>query len=137
VFRRLYARTFSHTIRREARSCESCHTDPVALGYGRGALRYEVRGSTGQWRFTPAHEPLPADGLPGDAWIGFLQSRAGMVSTRDDVRPFNPDEQRRILNAGACLTCHPGDSLPMQQAIAGFEETFARRAPRCVIPVWP
>ena len=29
-----------------------------------------------------------------------------MASTRDDVRPFNIEEQRRILQVGACLTCH-------------------------------
>ena len=44
LFRRLYAKLFAHTIRREARSCESCHNDPVALGFGKGTLRYAVVG---------------------------------------------------------------------------------------------
>lgn len=135
VFRRLYARTFSHTIGRASRSCESCHNDPVALGYGRGALRYEIARGTGRWTFTPAHERL-ADGLPADAWIGFLQSRGGMVSTRDDVRPFTVDEQRRILGVGACLTCHAGTSAVMQRAITDFDATIARRTPRCMLPAW-
>lgn len=135
VFRRLYARTFSHTISRTARSCVSCHSDPVALGYGRGALQYEVVRGIGRWTFTPALGRL-ADGLPADAWTGFLQSRRGMVSTRDDVRPFTAEEQRRILAVGACLTCHEGTSRVMQRAIADFAGMAARRSTRCVVPSW-
>ncbi len=136
VFHRLYARTFAHTIRREVRSCQSCHNDPVALGYGRGTLRYEVTGSTGRWQFAAAPAPLAADGLPADAWIGFLQTRAGMVATRDDVRPFGVEEQRRILRVGACLTCHAADSAVMQQSVADFAAVLARRSSRCALPVW-
>jgi hypothetical protein len=137
VFRRLYARTFAHTVRREVRSCESCHNDPVALGYGRGQLRYEVEAGAGRWRFTPEHAPLPADGLPADAWTGFLGAREGMVSTREDVRPFTVEEQRRVLRVGACLTCHAGDSAVMAQSLADFEALLARRSPECALPIWP
>jgi hypothetical protein len=137
IFRRLYGLTFAHTVRREARACTSCHNDPVALGYGRGALRYEVGGDGGRWRFAPGEPPSPHDGLPADAWIGFLQPRQGMVSTRDDVRPFTVDEQRRILRVGACLTCHVGESTVMHRALADFEGTLAARSRRCVLPVWP
>ena len=137
VFRRLYARTFSHTIRREARSCQSCHNDPVALGYGQGTLRYEIAGDVGRWRFTPTHAPLPADGLPADAWVGFMQTRHDMVATRDDVRPFTIDEQRRLLRVGACLTCHAGDSPVMQRSVGDFEALLTRRRPQCVLPLWP
>ena len=137
IFRRLYAHTFAHTVRREARSCESCHNDPVALGYGRGELQYGKSGAAGRWQFTAREAPSPWDGLPGDAWIGFLQSRNGMVSTRDDVRPFGVAEQRRILRVGACLTCHAGESTVMQRAIGNFEDVLARRSQRCVVPTWP
>ena len=136
VVRRLYARTFSHTISRAARSCESCHNDPVALGYGHGVLRYGIAGGRGRWSFTPAPGQPAADGLPADAWTGFLQLRSGMVSTRADVRPFDVEEQRRILGAGACLTCHAGTSAVMQRAITDFKATLARRSPRCVLPTW-
>ena len=112
VFRRLYARIEPHTTRLEARSCKSCHNDPVAIGYGRGDLRFErlPGDGRGRWRFSPASARLPQDSLPADAWIPFLGTRTGMVSTRDDVRPFSVEEQRRILTVGACLTCHEGDS---------------------------
>jgi cytochrome c553 len=136
VFRRLYARLAAHTTSRAVRSCQSCHNDPVALGYGRGTLRFEVAGPEGRWRFTPAHAPSPQDGLPADAWIGFLQTREGMVSTRDDVRPFTLEEQRRILRVGACLTCHADDSAVMKQSVSGFDSLLSRRRASCVLPVW-
>jgi hypothetical protein len=136
VFHRLYARMAAHTITRAARTCQSCHNDPVALGYGRGHLRYEVTESTGRWRFTPALPLSPQDGLPADAWIGFLQTRTGMVSTRDDVRPFNVEEQKRTLTVGACLNCHAGDSPVMQQALGSFSASLARRGKSCVLPGW-
>jgi hypothetical protein len=134
IFRRLYARIAAHTTSRASRSCTSCHNDPVALGYGRGALRYVSAGGRGRWRFTPAHERSRHDGLPADAWTGFLQARRGMVSSRDDVRPFTVEEQRRILTVGACLTCHEGNSPPMQRAIVDFRATVAQRSNRCVVP---
>lgn len=146
LFRRLYARVEPHTTRRETRSCESCHNDPIALGYGSGELRYEVTPAGGRWRFTPearARTPngaAPAaalpDGLPADAWIPFLGERSGMRSTRDDVRPFTLEEQKRILRVGACLTCHPGDSPEMRDSVRGFKALLARRSPRCVLPRW-
>ena len=137
LFRRLYAKLFSHTIRREARSCKSCHADPVALGFGKGDLRYVVEGTSGRWRFTPAGKPLPHDGLPEDAWTGFLQARTGMVSTREGARPFSIVEQRRILTVGACLACHREDSLTMRQAVGDITDVLAHRSPRCALPAWP
>ncbi len=137
IFRRLYAKLFAHTIRRESRSCQSCHNDPQALGFGKGALRYEVSGKTGRWRFRPQEKASPQDGLPADAWTGFLRSREGMVSTREGSRPFSVEEQRRILTVGACLTCHAGDSPVMKRALADFAGEFGRRSARCVLPAWP
>jgi len=136
VFRRLYARIEPHTTRREARSCESCHNDPVALGYGAGTLRYERSAAGGRWTFDAASPALTADGLPADAWIPFLGSRTGMLSTREDVRPFTVDEQRRILRVGACLTCHGAASPVMRNAVSDFEGVMARRSQRCVLPAW-
>ena len=137
LFRRLYAKLHSHTTRREARDCRSCHADPVALGFGKGELRYEAKGKTGRWTFRPAAKPSPHDGLPEDAWTGFLATRTGMVSTREGARPFSAEEQRRILTVGACLSCHAGDSAVMRRAQADFSAAVAGRSPRCVMPSWP
>jgi hypothetical protein len=136
-FHRLFAPISPHTTASRARDCQSCHASSSALGYGRGKLHYEVTGAGGRWQFTPELAPLPSDGLPADAWIGFLQSRKGEVSTRDNVRPFSIDEQRRVLRVGACLTCHAGDSPVMKRALVGFEAVLGRRRPQCVSPMWP
>jgi hypothetical protein len=136
VFRRLFARIEPHTTRREGRSCVSCHNDPVALGYGRGLLRYERTAAGGRWRFSPGAPLLLEDGLPADAWIPFLGTRSGMVSTRDEVRPFDVDEQRKILRVGACLTCHDAASRAMRDSVRDFDAVLARRSPRCLVPVW-
>ena len=133
IFRRLFAKLSAHTTRREARSCDSCHRDPVALGYGAGALRFTARGGEGAWTFDPALRAHPRDGLPEDAWTGFLAERGGMVSTREGARPFHVAEQRKILAVGACLGCHAGDSPPMKRALADFGATVAARSRSCVV----
>ena len=136
VFRRWYARAFSHTVTKPGRSCASCHNDPVALGYGEGRLDFVAQGpGRGQWRFTPAHAPGP-DGLPADAWIGFQRTRTRDVSTRDDVRPFSVNEQRRVLAVGACLTCHDGASRLMQGLLRGERRSDGPVSPKCRVPVW-
>jgi hypothetical protein len=136
LFRRLYAKLFSHTVRRESRSCTSCHADPVALGFGKGDLRYVVDGTSGRWRFVPAGKRSTHDGLPEDAWTGFLRERTGMVSTREGARPFSVAEQRRVLTVGACLACHAEGSPTMGRALADFAGTLARTSPRCALPAW-
>ena len=136
IHRRLYAKLSSHTVRREARACASCHSDPVALGLGNGKLRYVVTGGSGRWQFTAEKKPSAHDGLPEDAWTGFLRTRTGMVSTREGARPFSTEEQRRILTVGACLSCHAGDSPVMKRAQADFAATHAARSRRCATPDW-
>ena len=137
LFWRLYARSEPHTTRRETRSCESCHNDPEALGYGRGNLRLEKTGpGTGRWMFAPAAAAHPGDGLPADAWIPFLGTRSGKESTTEAVRPFSVEEQQRTLTVGACLTCHKADSPVMRRSVRGFDALVAARKPVCVLPVW-
>jgi hypothetical protein len=137
VFRRLYARSFAHTVTKASRSCESCHNDPVALGYGRGTLEFARAGTGGRWRFISEHQPDARDRLPADAWIGFLEDGSAVRrSTRTDVRPFTTDEQKRILTVGACLTCHRPDSPTMRNAVANFKATLSRATRRCLLPTW-
>lgn len=133
VFHRLYAPASAHTTRRESRSCKSCHNNPLAIGFGRGSL---VFSSAGRWTFEPKYERHPNDSLPEDAWTGFLKNRSGIVSTRKGIRPFNVDEQKRILTAGACLTCHDENSAIMTQSLTDFSKLVNSRSTRCVMPVW-
>lgn len=134
IFKRLFAPTSAHTITKEGRSCVSCHNNPVALGYGRGKLEYVKQGKSGKWIFTPLFPLMKYDGLPEDAWIGFLKTRTTDMATRTNVRPFTVDEQKKILRVGACLTCHKPDSKPMKE----FLDTgkMPKVSPKCRLPVW-
>lgn len=135
AFHRLYAPVAPHTTVTAARSCASCHADPLALGYGRGRLAYDVANGQGTWQFTPALA-AESDGLPADAWIPFLGGRSGMVATRRDVVPLDPDQQRRMLVVGSCLQCHAADEPRLRAVFAAWSGWRERIAPACVVPTW-
>ena len=136
IFHRLFAPISPHTVNREGRSCESCHHDPLALGYGRGELIYENVKGEGHWRFHSEYADSPEDGLPQDAWIGFMDVPKSVATTRPNARPFSIAEQQRMLRAGACLTCHAGDSEVMFRALEDFEKVLEAVSVDCVLPVW-
>lgn len=131
--RRLFSPLAPHTISRKARTCESCHTDPQAFGFGRGKLSYASAGGTGVWRFDPAAKTA-ADGLPADAWIGFLTGTGG-DTLRPGTRAFTVEEQNHILRAGACLTCHAAASTVMTAYLADPLSHRNRTGPQCSAPV--
>lgn len=137
LFRRLFAPVAPHTTATKGRSCKSCHNNPVALGFGKGKLKYITDMKQGIWHFNPAYENNIHDGLPEDAWIGFLKNRTGMVSTRKNVFPFNVTEQKKILTVGACLTCHKENSKVIKESLNDFEKVLQHRSPKCILPVWP
>ena len=137
IFRRLFAPVAPHTTAAKGRTCKSCHNNPVALGFGKGNLQYVINGNKGFWHFSPVFENNVHDGLPEDAWTGFLQNRTGMVSTRKDVTPFSVKDQRKILLVGSCLTCHTEDSKVMQESLNNFEKVLRHRSVKCVLPVLP
>jgi quinol-cytochrome oxidoreductase complex cytochrome b subunit len=134
-FHRLYAPASGHTTQREGRSCKSCHNDPLALGFGRGKLQYEISGGAGKWSFEPRFALNKMDGLPEDAWTGFLKEAGKPNSTRTDLRPFSVTEQQRILEVGSCLTCHEDQSKVMERALEDFERTLAERSRQCILTV--
>jgi hypothetical protein len=136
LFKRLYAPSFSHTIRKESRSCISCHNNPLAIGYGRGKLEYKISDKKGKWIFTSTYPKSKYDGLPEDAWIGFLKERSFNSSTRDNTRPFTIEEQKRILLAGTCLTCHSPDSEIIKSSIFDFNSVLFKRSLKCIPPEW-
>ncbi len=131
-FHRLFAPVFAHTIRRESRSCVECHADPVALGYGRGTLQFDAKSRA--WKFTPRFPLRAEDGLPMDAWVGFLQTRGVDSTTREDTRPFTVEEQKRVLRVGACLGCHAPGAAPMQAGLDDFAAVLRKRTAKCVAP---
>jgi hypothetical protein len=135
-FHRLYAPASGHTTQRTARSCKSCHNNPLALGFGRGELHYQISEKTGKWSFEPMFELNSKDGLPEDAWTGFLKEDSPPYATRDYLRPFNVREQQQILAAGSCLTCHGEKSKVADSMLTDFKTTIKRKKSQCILPSW-
>lgn len=132
-FHRLFAPAAPHTTATKGRDCKSCHNNPVALGYGHGKLSFDK--STSEWIFTPKYVNLAQDGLPADAWIGFLQEPMPKTSTRLTFRAFSVKEQKKILTVGACFTCHDQNSELMQQSIhKDFKELLSQMSEQCKVP---
>ena len=119
-FARLFAPIEPHTTRKEARDCKSCHRDPTALGYGRGELNYN--NTSKEWSFKPFYPLKKEDGLPEDAWIGLWEEPKIQRTTRSNARPFNLEEQERILTVGICLDCHAQDSPVMLETLFDFKK---------------
>jgi hypothetical protein len=136
TFHRLFAPASPHTTSAQSRDCRSCHANPAALGYGRGQLKYEVKGGSGKWIFSPAYARSPVDGLPLDAWIGFLQEPKAGTTTRKNARPFSLDEQRSILLVGACLSCHSENERRMAAVFADFRNYRTALSAQCRLPDW-
>lgn len=138
IFHRLYAPAAPHTTSRKGRSCKSCHNSSMALGYGQGTLNYQTEGSSGFWSFIPAYANNPEDGLPEDAWIGFLTEPGDhFQSTRTNFRAFTLADQQKILTVGACLTCHEEQSGVMAESLhEEFSVYLKKRTAKCILPSW-
>lgn len=91
LFRRLFAPLAPHTSGK-ARSCQSCHCNPLALGLGSGKLTNTTEG----WTFI-AEKPARKDGLPEDAWQHWDHLGKGS-STQINARPLNKEEIHRMLS---------------------------------------
>ncbi len=136
-FHRLYAPNSPHTTTKEVRDCKSCHANAAAIGYGNGSLTYEIKNTKGTWVFTPEYELNANDNLPEDAWIPFLkpEPKSLVKSTRTDFRPFNVEEQKRILLVGACLQCHKDNSKEMKHTLnLGLKSVMKRLSKSCILP---
>ena len=136
IFKRLFAPAVAHTIRKESRSCESCHNSSLALGYGRGKLEYIINKKIGRWLFEPRFGKVKYDNLPEDAWIGYMQTRTENMATRENIRPFNIEEQKKILTVGACLTCHESNSKIMKSSLNDYKSQLLKLSNQCILPIW-
>jgi hypothetical protein len=52
------------------------------------------------------------------------------------MRPFNVAEQKRILTAGACLTCHTEKSEVMWLCLHDIKAAIKMKAKACTLPAW-
>jgi hypothetical protein len=109
-----------HTVQKEARSCESCHNDPKALGYGIGGGKYYADPSidhvvdleTGEGRVIPSNTTPQMYGIPNLAadWSRFVTEEGEQLQTVGHhfklSRPLSETERTHMKRKGVCLSCH-------------------------------
>lgn len=135
AYKRLFAPVQPHTVQAVGLDCKACHQNPVALGFGRGELTYDIRDGKGYWRFSPRFANRIEDNLPEDAWTGFMDGRKGQA-TRHTLRPMSTEEQQRMLRVGACLHCHASTSMVMKESLRTYEQMLKQLPPQCILPVF-
>ena len=105
-----------HTIRHNARTCESCHADPKALGYGLDGGRFGnlARAHEGDIPDAKRTETqIPAINFPYD--LSTLVTREGkqvQTMTYKAVRPMNNAERNLVERESLCIGCHQHYDTP-------------------------
>jgi len=115
-----------HTAGRQARSCESCHDNPKALGYGIEDGRFLKGYDKG---FVVDLETATGDIIPGRTQfqsqpIPKLDHDLSQIVTRDDVQlvsvgshwpltgPLPAAMRKKMERSGLCMGCHQNMSDP-------------------------
>jgi hypothetical protein len=116
-----------HTAGRQARTCESCHSNPKALGYGIDGGRY-LNGYTddryvdladADGNIIPANTVVQMPGIPDlpmdlstivDPETGLQTMTVG--SHWPDSRPLDEEQRTRMERTGVCMGCHQNMADP-------------------------
>lgn len=103
-----------HTTQAKGRACVDCHSSPKTLGLGEGT----VIKKDGKWSFVPVDQGVET--LEGRT-VGFdnfvtIDGTQLQHGSRENLRPFNGEEIKRILRVGLCLPCHTEYDDPMYRA---------------------
>lgn len=105
-----FAPFFGHSIGAKALPCQSCHAEPAFFGFGQQVVRQD--GS---------FEPLIlCEKNPRKPLDGFVRMEKGQVSsfsaiTREDSRPLNTTELKKVWQVNLCLVCHSDPKDPIYQ----------------------
>jgi hypothetical protein len=109
-----------HSALRQARSCESCHNNPKALGYGIADGIYQARYSedivvdleTGDGKIIPRKTRTQITAMP-DLIMDYSRIVARDGKQLQTVgshwplsRPFNNEEREVVERTGVCMGCH-------------------------------
>ena len=109
-----------HTVQKGARSCESCHADPKALGYGIRAGAHTDAPDRDHHvdLMTARGEPIVAQSSPqmhavenlSHDWSRFVSEDGQQLQTVGHhfalSRPLNDAERAHMQREGTCLACH-------------------------------
>ena len=132
-----------HTVGREARKCESCHSDPKALGYGMGAGKFlqgydegfviDLRDNDGNLipnNFQQQIQAIPD--LPMDLTQIVDPETGEQMQTVGShwpaSGPLTQDQRDRMERTGVCMGCHQNmadSSFWTDQVIAKYGEIIS------------
>ena len=115
-----------HTVSKRARSCESCHNDPKALGYGieNGTIiadpskPYDIDLTTAEGVVLAEKSQAQITAIPNldHDWSRFVSEEGEQLQTVGHhftgERPLNNEERALISREGVCSSCHK--SIPDQ-----------------------
>lgn len=129
TFFRFFSPVSAHTTSTNSRSCMSCHFNPESLGYGSGKFIIDEINTGKNLRFIPDYENYKYDGLPQDAWIGFLTdlSSKKRYSGHDNFSPLNLKLQKTVLSTGTCLKCHENNKDFKYKMIYGEYQNLKKK----------
>lgn len=109
-----------HTTQKEARSCESCHNNPKAMGYGieGGKLYFDPSQNVVMDLVDAEGNPIPKqvdtqfNAIPNlhMDWSRFQDEEGNQLQTVghhfSGSRPLNREELMKLDRRGVCLSCH-------------------------------
>ncbi len=109
-----------HTTTKEARTCESCHTNPQAMGYGiEGGSIYEDPSQEYVVDITDAagnvlskRSQTQINSIPNLTmdWSRFVDEEGNQLQTVghhfSGSRPLNNQERSMLDRRGVCASCH-------------------------------
>jgi hypothetical protein len=112
--------TQPHTITKEARKCESCHTNPKSMGYGIDEGKdyadpskpYIVDLTTADGKVIPKLFKTQINSIPNLKmdWSRFVTEDGKQLQTVGHhyklSRPLNNEERAKLDRRGVCLSCH-------------------------------
>jgi hypothetical protein len=114
------AAVHSHTVQKEARSCESCHTNPAAMGYGIEGGKvfgdlgkdFSVDLKTADGKVIPSRYTIQKpkmDGFHVD-WSRFIDENGTLLQTVDNhwnlAGPLSKEQRDNLDRRGVCFSCH-------------------------------
>ena len=129
-----------HTITKHARSCEECHNNPQAMGYGIGGGEiYEDPSEPYVVDLTDANGHVLSDkaqvqinsipNLKMD-WSRFVDETGKQLQTVGhhfkSSRPLNNEERNKLDRRGVCLACH--QSIPDKDLAVSLMSHMAKYA---------
>ncbi len=104
-----FAPFFGHNTGPKAIGCAECHANPAFLGFGQHVVEDNSIEAT---LICEKSEDKPLDGY---LTMQYGRVRAYSAITREESRPFNAVEVKKVLAVNLCLVCHDDPKDPIYQ----------------------